>query len=279
MRVASEPQSARWAAPTPKGHEGPKGIGGWLLIPILNALVLIPLKEAWAAWSSFWGEYGKTGAPVTAEAEKTALIACLLITAAIYLALVPWIILLLKRHRFFPAVTIFYLVAYLLLILVLVSPSQWDLSVGQQAGFTVIWVWYMLQSDRVRNTFGRPAPARSTLNRPVPRVSAPTPTPTPDPAITATTAPKPQPNPDTSPTERPRRSALGVRPARTPPPKVELSDGLKTFLKILGFLLLGVGVLLAIAVFDFFPVAATCSVAFVLWMLWRIVRAVEKRAQ
>jgi hypothetical protein len=133
----------------------PRGIGGWLLIPVGYFLVFLPGLVA------ILGVVGYLEArPLT---SKPVVLLLLLVGGgllAYYVLLAPWIILLFARHHLFPRVCIVYLVGFMILQ---VAPSllfgeaspERLLGVAPLLCFLALWIVYMLRSRRVRNTFTR----------------------------------------------------------------------------------------------------------------------------
>ena len=146
------------AEPVAADTQKPRGIGGWLLIPIGGLL--------FAAISGLWTIYGVVSfAPARelALAFDPASLSINFIGVAIFWGLLPLIpiVLLLMRSRYFPVA--FIIGGVFLAAFGFVSPfiEAIDYPLDPGAFFNAVipaiwvagWSWYMLQSARVRNTF------------------------------------------------------------------------------------------------------------------------------
>lgn len=146
------------AEPSAKGDPTPRGIGGWLLIPIGGLL--------FAAISGLWSIYGVVSfAPARelALAFDPASLTINFLGVAISWGVLPLIplALLLLRSRHFPSA--FIIAGVCLVAFGFISPFveaiDYPLDPGAftNAIIPAIWVagwsWYILKSARVRNTF------------------------------------------------------------------------------------------------------------------------------
>ncbi len=160
-------QSSKSAADDPPGAAGPSGIGGWLVLLAIGAILspirtLIVLQNEVDAYSKLKAAYT---IPNIETAETVEIV--LILALAVFQAIVA--VMLFQKKRYFPfwylwqwVATLFVSLAVLILPPVIVGAS-W------QAGFTpealgaliaillvgAIWVTYVFRSVRVRNTFVR----------------------------------------------------------------------------------------------------------------------------
>jgi hypothetical protein len=147
-------------------REGPRGIGGWLLLPIIG-LVLTPITAA-VTVDEIYLPYILDEAMWEDEAYllyDTIVVAEMLAIVAIGLAALVALVLLFRRSRFFPRLMIGY---YLFNALVMVGSRVASQAYGVWSETEVIdrdslraiiavvvWVPYFVMSKRVKNTFTR----------------------------------------------------------------------------------------------------------------------------
>jgi hypothetical protein len=138
--------------------EPPIGIGGWLLIPAFNLVVLIVVViGALVEMSQLLGSLdGAT--PVPSELQTELVVTLALAGGLLGFALVTaWCFF--RRHRWAPRLYIaLILVLVGLNVLAVVAPGA-DPGAGTPASllslalWAVVWIAYFLRSERVRNTF------------------------------------------------------------------------------------------------------------------------------
>lgn len=159
--------------------DGPRGIGGWLILPTIG-LFVFPLRAAvvlaadyWplferGVWASLTSPGGALYHPLWAPVLLYE-VCCNVVFIAFAVTL---LLLLFRRSRRFPAAFI----AFALLNLCFVvsdaalgwqipavaarGPEGFAIEIGRSLAVAAIWVPYMLISKRVRNTF-RAGPAKS----------------------------------------------------------------------------------------------------------------------
>lgn len=155
--------------------DGPKGLGGWLILPIVG-LVLLPINMLLTLYTDYLPIFGKGLWPVLTTPGGAAyhpLWAPLLVTEIggnfffIGFALLLLLLCFRKSPRF-PRLYIAFMVANLVFVVVDTVLGNQIPAVGEQGtGWTslaigrallgcAIWIPYMLKSERVRNTFGGP---------------------------------------------------------------------------------------------------------------------------
>lgn len=153
--------------------EGARGIGGWLLLPVLG-LCLFPFYVAYSLATDYWpifapGMWGSLTTPAS-QAYHPLWAPALLYGIAANVAFVAFDLVLLvllcrKSPRFPKAFIVFALLnfAFVSSIALLV----WHITGAAEAGVTevarvavlvAVWVPYLLVSKRVRNTFKAPEP-------------------------------------------------------------------------------------------------------------------------
>jgi len=143
-------------AASPTATEGPKGIGGWLVLPVIGTVVSPFLMTFWT-----WQSVAALSAPI-----GTSLLVFVAIEALFNLALlIGWIVanvLLFKHKRAYPKFLVALLVVTLLgTVIDIFVGKLFDLAIEAEdiRGLVrsviglAIWGPYMFKSKRVRNTF------------------------------------------------------------------------------------------------------------------------------
>jgi hypothetical protein len=137
---------------------GPKGLGGWLILPLIGTC-LSPWFVAWSAIQSI----GLLSTPGIADDLRAFILAEIVANALLALLWLAALVLMFMRKRAYPrlfiaaTVATFLLVAGDLLIAAVVfnlPPDASDIkSLARSLVGCAIWVPYMLVSKRVANTF------------------------------------------------------------------------------------------------------------------------------
>jgi hypothetical protein len=150
------------------GNDGPVGIGGWLILPILG-LVVTPLRGAY----QLFGDPALFEAVRVLDGAPRALVIFEIIANAIILLVFPIVLLVLafRKSESFPGWFIIWAAASVVLVLAdlllsylvvgdLIAASGEPFldegtlrEVARSVLNAAIWIPYMLKSDRVANTF------------------------------------------------------------------------------------------------------------------------------
>jgi hypothetical protein len=155
-------------APVQAVRDGPEGIGGWLILPVIGLFVtplrgLIQLKDYAGISDSF---------PLLSSAQQTFIIIEILLSVALTIVLpVVLLVLLFSRKRSFPKLYAFWGISIFVFIvadLMAVKALFGDMFAASGVELfeettiqaligglvlAAVWVPYMLNSRRVRNTF------------------------------------------------------------------------------------------------------------------------------
>ena len=149
---------------------GPKGIGGWLILPLLGLCsnVIQMSRELWQAYegvlsAEVWPQLTTPGQPDYHRLWAPAIVFEVGSTALLLAFTVALLVLFVKQSRYTPKLMVFWLLvrpAVALVVAALVSRIQGSLaqaagSVVFQAVIALLWVVYFLSSRRVKNTFVR----------------------------------------------------------------------------------------------------------------------------
>ena len=170
------PQSA--VADAPADAKEPRGIGGWLLLPVIG-LFVFPIRLVVSLFTDYmpifqtgaWSVLTAPGSP-RYHALWGPLLAGEIIFNLAFLALDIWLLVLLfSKDWRFPKVFVGFAVLNLVFILLdsilgnqipAVAAASGDGSakeIGRGLIMVAVWVPYMLVSQRVKNTFVKPATA------------------------------------------------------------------------------------------------------------------------
>ena len=155
----------------PPMSEGPRGIGGWLLLPVIG-LFLFPFYAAYSLATDYWPIFGlgmwSSLTTPGSEAYHPLWAPTLIYGIAANVALVAFDLVLVfllfqKAPRFPRAFVVFALLNFAfvssiaLIVWLIVGGAEAAVKeVARSALLVAVWVPYMLVSKRVRNTFKAP---------------------------------------------------------------------------------------------------------------------------
>lgn len=158
-----------------EGAQGPKGIGGWLIIPLIG-LLLMPLKLLFSLHNDFlpifqegyWEVLTTPGAEAYHHLWAPLLIFEIVGNVFFVLFDLVLLYLLFTKHHLFPKLFIAFLASNVVFVtadyfaadLIPAIAAQSDPEALRELRRTIvgalIWIPYMLRSERVRNTFLKP---------------------------------------------------------------------------------------------------------------------------
>ncbi|MBD3402836.1 DUF2569 family protein [candidate division GN15 bacterium] len=158
------------------GNE-PKGIGGWLLLPLLSLcispiLILVSLTDEYIPifTEGIWELLTTPGSEAYHPNWAPVLIYEMVGNLLLGLAAIVLLVFMLNKHHLFPKLYIAFLAGNLLFVISdhllarsipmvaeMADPDGFR-EIARAVGGAVIWIPYMLKSERVANTFARPRP-------------------------------------------------------------------------------------------------------------------------